>query len=360
MDDVATQRVRSFNRTVTQRIGALQRRVPGAAARPLGASRVLWEIGERRRRRARACARGLDLDSGYLSRLLRSLEDDGLVVVGARRGGRRVRTVAAHRRPAAVERAVLDRRSDELAALAAGAARATPQRDRLVEAMGDRRAAAHRRPGRRRRRATPTSRRGAVLHRARTSPSSTRASTTRVRSRPKHLGRRRRAHRACRRCSSSPGCAGEPVGCGALKLHGTRPRRDQAHVGRPERPAGLGVGRRILHELEQQRRPARRVDIVRLETNRAPARGERPVPVGRLRGGRRRSTTSPTPTTGSRSSCRSGRFAALRRRRWRKAGIEGRGSEPGRCSRGRRKTSRSDRNRKPDRRYASRGRKTSI
>ena len=68
--DVA--RVRSFNRTVTQRVGALQDEYL-ARGRPLGASRVLWEIGEDgadvRSLRAR-----LGLDSGYLSRLLRSLE----------------------------------------------------------------------------------------------------------------------------------------------------------------------------------------------------------------------------------------------------------------------------------------------
>ena len=45
MDPVATERVRRFNRTVTQRIGALSDGYL-ARGRPLGASRVLWEIGE--------------------------------------------------------------------------------------------------------------------------------------------------------------------------------------------------------------------------------------------------------------------------------------------------------------------------
>ena len=71
--------VRRFNRAVTQRIGALDGAFL-ARGRPLGQARLLWEIGpdgsDVRRLRAR-----LDLDSGYLSRLLRSLEDDGLVVV---------------------------------------------------------------------------------------------------------------------------------------------------------------------------------------------------------------------------------------------------------------------------------------
>src|SRR3954469_13209999 len=103
-----TQRVRSFNRTVTERIGALQDEYL-ARGRPLGASRVLWEIGpdgaDLRALRAR-----LAPDSGYLSRLLRGLESDGLVAVEAGAADRRVRRAvltAAGRR----ERALLDRRS---------------------------------------------------------------------------------------------------------------------------------------------------------------------------------------------------------------------------------------------------------
>ena len=46
MDPVATERVRGFNRTVTQRVGALSEEYL-ARGRPLGASRVLWEIGDR-------------------------------------------------------------------------------------------------------------------------------------------------------------------------------------------------------------------------------------------------------------------------------------------------------------------------
>ncbi|MGZ6674863.1 MAG: MarR family transcriptional regulator, partial [Solirubrobacteraceae bacterium] len=79
MDDAATRQVRSFNRSVTQRIGALNDEYL-ARGRPLGASRVLWEISadgtDLRTLRAR-----LDLDSGYLSRLVQSLERDGLVAV---------------------------------------------------------------------------------------------------------------------------------------------------------------------------------------------------------------------------------------------------------------------------------------
>src|SRR6478672_1683206 len=44
VDDATIRQVRSFNRSVTQRIGALNDEYL-ARGRPLGASRVLWEIG---------------------------------------------------------------------------------------------------------------------------------------------------------------------------------------------------------------------------------------------------------------------------------------------------------------------------
>jgi DNA-binding MarR family transcriptional regulator len=125
--------VRRFNRTVTQRVGALQDRYL-ARDRPLGEARVLWEIGPSGND-VRALRTRLDLDSGYLSRLLRSLEAAGLVTVGPGDGDRRVRAArltAAGR----AERRVLDERSE---ALAAGmlAPLSPAQRDRLVAAMGD-------------------------------------------------------------------------------------------------------------------------------------------------------------------------------------------------------------------------------
>jgi ribosomal protein S18 acetylase RimI-like enzyme len=74
--DTQVQQVRQFNRTVTQRAGALNDAFL-ARARPLGQARLLWEIGPDgavvRELRSR-----LGLDSGYVSRMLRSLEADGL------------------------------------------------------------------------------------------------------------------------------------------------------------------------------------------------------------------------------------------------------------------------------------------
>jgi GNAT superfamily N-acetyltransferase len=59
----------------------------------------------------------------------------------------------------------------------------------------------------------------------------------------------------------------EPVGCGALKLHGTGPAEVKRMWVAP-RARGLGLGRRILVELEAQAR-ARGVRTLRLETNRS-------------------------------------------------------------------------------------------
>src|SRR5688500_5556528 len=108
VDDAMVEQVRRFNRLVTQRAGALEDHYL-ARGRALGASRVLWEIAsgcEIRHLRAR-----LGLDSGYLSRILRSLEAEGLVTTGTSDGDGRVRMVrltAAGRN----ERSLLDRRSD--------------------------------------------------------------------------------------------------------------------------------------------------------------------------------------------------------------------------------------------------------
>ena len=133
MDAHSIGQVRSFNRTVAERIGALQDRFLGRG-RPMGESRTLWEIGpegaEIRELRAR-----LALDSGYTSRVLRSLERQGLVSVGASPVDRRVRRVELTPKGRA-EREQLDRLSDEVASgilepLGDG------HRDRLVAAMRD-------------------------------------------------------------------------------------------------------------------------------------------------------------------------------------------------------------------------------
>jgi DNA-binding MarR family transcriptional regulator len=129
-DDVA--RVRSFNRAVSERVGALQQEYL-ARERSLGASRVLWEIGVDGTE-VRALRHRLGLDSGYLSRLLRGLEREQLVVVEVDQADSRIR-VARLTETGSAERALLDRRSDELAESVLAPLGET-QRGRLVEAMG--------------------------------------------------------------------------------------------------------------------------------------------------------------------------------------------------------------------------------
>ena len=105
--------VRRFNRAVTQRAGALDDAFL-ARGRPLGQARVLWEIGPDGRDVRDLRAR-LDLDSGYLSRLLRALERDGLVTVEVNEADGRIRT-ARLTAAGEAERAELDRLSDDAAA----------------------------------------------------------------------------------------------------------------------------------------------------------------------------------------------------------------------------------------------------
>ena len=105
--------VRRFNRTVTQRVGALSDHFL-STARPLAVSRLLWEIGTEGGEVVMLRSR-LGMDSGQMSRMLRLLETDGLVTVTPSDADARVR-VARLTEKGLTERAVLDERSDELAA----------------------------------------------------------------------------------------------------------------------------------------------------------------------------------------------------------------------------------------------------
>ena len=112
-DTAAIATVRRFNRTVTQRVGALDDSFL-SRTRPLAQARILYEIdnGHSEVRQLRA---QLDLDSGYLTRLLQALERDSLIAIEEDPADRRVRraTLTAEGR---AERAEYERLSDELAA----------------------------------------------------------------------------------------------------------------------------------------------------------------------------------------------------------------------------------------------------
>ena len=72
-------RFRRFARAVTREVGALDESFLGLG-RPLGAARVLNAIGHGNTDVAQI-RDFLDLDSGLMSRLLRGLEDEGLIDV---------------------------------------------------------------------------------------------------------------------------------------------------------------------------------------------------------------------------------------------------------------------------------------
>jgi DNA-binding MarR family transcriptional regulator/GNAT superfamily N-acetyltransferase len=133
MDRGQVQQVRRFNRLVTQRVGALEdsylRR-----GRPLGEARLIFESGAHGAD-VRALRVTLGLDSGYLSRLLRSLKAQGLIEVGKQAGDARLRRVSLTEKGQA-EFAAYERLSDELARSMLAPLEA-PERDRLVAAMAE-------------------------------------------------------------------------------------------------------------------------------------------------------------------------------------------------------------------------------
>jgi DNA-binding MarR family transcriptional regulator/GNAT superfamily N-acetyltransferase len=115
--DVAA--IRAFNRFYTARIGALRDGLL-ATAHPLPEARVLFELGQREATDVADLRRTLELDGGYLSRLLARLEAQGLVARERSRDDARRQRVAltAAGRDAY---ATLDRRSSaEIATLLDG------------------------------------------------------------------------------------------------------------------------------------------------------------------------------------------------------------------------------------------------
>ena len=220
---------------------------------------MLWEIGPEGCE-VRALRHRLDLDSGHASRLLRSLEEAGMVRVAPSESDRRIR-VATLTRAGRAERKLLDRRSDELAESMLYPLDAE-RRERLVDAMR-------------------------TVERLLTSAAGEIRTVD-----PNHPDARQcfRAYFAELDSRSESGfdpAAGisaepheltppagnlliaylhaEPVGCGAVKHHPGEPTEiKRMWVADPAR--GLGVGRKLLAELESH--AARSSSpVVRLETN---------------------------------------------------------------------------------------------
>jgi DNA-binding MarR family transcriptional regulator/GNAT superfamily N-acetyltransferase len=253
------EQVRSFNRTVTQRIGVLNDHFLGRN-HPLGEARLLWEIGEPGAE-VRHLRRRLGLDSAYVSRLLRSLEGQGLIKVRTSSDDGRVRRVqltAAGRR----ERAELDHRANAFARSLLEPL-GESQRVKLVAAM-------------------------AQVERLLTASLVTISTADPASSDVRwcfeqyfaELGRRFEtgfnpvlsisAH--AHELTPPNGLVlvarlrKEPVGCIALKLHENAPGEVKRMWVAPQ-VRGLGLGRRLLEALERHAREAG-VGVLHLETNR--------------------------------------------------------------------------------------------
>jgi DNA-binding MarR family transcriptional regulator/predicted N-acetyltransferase YhbS len=127
----ATATLRHFNRTYTQRIGVLEESFLGLGM-PLAAARLIFEIGQAETT-VRELRDRLGLDSGYLSRLLRTVQDRGLVVTEPDPGDMRRRRVALTPKGRAIYRR-LDDRSERLVEEILRSLTAR-QRDRLTEAL---------------------------------------------------------------------------------------------------------------------------------------------------------------------------------------------------------------------------------
>src|SRR3954468_25078245 len=274
MDDVMVERVRRFNRAVAQRVGALDDRFL-ARDRPMAEARLLWEIGRegcegrwlrwgggRRGGAVRSLRARLGLDSGHASRLLRSLERDGLIRVAPSSEDGRVRR-AELTAAGVAGREQLDRRSDDLAKsfltpLSPG------QRDRLVAAMGD----------------VERLLTAALVEMRPVHPTHPDAQACFRRYFAELDRRSDLGFDPAQGISAEPHelvpPAGvllvaylreEPVGCGAVKHHGAAPSEIK-RMWVAETARGLGLGRRLLGELEACAARAG-APAARLETNRA-------------------------------------------------------------------------------------------
>jgi DNA-binding MarR family transcriptional regulator/GNAT superfamily N-acetyltransferase len=253
------EQVRSFNRTMTERVGVLNDHFLGRN-HPLGEARLLWEIGEEGTS-VRELRRRLSLDSAYVSRLLRSLEKQGLLVVRTSEADGRVRLVqltSAGLR----ERAELDHRADAFArslleplgeSQRAKLVAAMAQVERLLIASMVQITVAD-----------PTSQdaRWCFEHyftelgeRFETSFDPTLSISAHAHELTPPAGLLLIAR-----------LRGEPVGCGALKFH-ENAIGELKRMWIAPRARGLGLGRRMLLTLEHEAREAG-IRVLHLETNR--------------------------------------------------------------------------------------------
>jgi DNA-binding MarR family transcriptional regulator/predicted GNAT family N-acyltransferase len=134
MNDDQIEQVRRFNRLVTRRIGVLSDDYL-SRGRPLGEARLIFEIGASGGMGLGRLRNMLGLDSGYLSRLLRSLEAQEMIEVRRKPGDGRAREVVPTAR-GRKEFAAYDSRSAKFARSMLSPL-GEAQRERLVAAMAE-------------------------------------------------------------------------------------------------------------------------------------------------------------------------------------------------------------------------------
>jgi DNA-binding MarR family transcriptional regulator/GNAT superfamily N-acetyltransferase len=256
-EDIAL--VRSFNRLVTRQVGALGDRYLGR--RPLGEARVMFEIGQGGATPRDVRAR-LGLDSGYLSRMIRSLQRGGLVEERPNAADRRTKQLHLTRAGRS-EMREMNRMADELAASAL-APLSDEQRVRLLRAQAE-------------------VRRLLAISMVTIAPEDPGSADARwcLAHYFTELGERFEEHfDPGRTLPADPAdmtppsgafvlarCEGEPAGCGGLKTVGPGVGEIvRMWVDLPQR--GLGLGARLLDALETEA-TARGHRRVRLYTNRS-------------------------------------------------------------------------------------------
>lgn len=254
------EQIRRFNRVVTLHVGALEDSYL-QSGRPLSEARLLHEVG-RDGNDVRALRERLRLDSGYISRLLRSLEAQGLVRTTAHASDGRVRRVALTPK-GLTERANYEALSDELATSFLKPLDPN-QRDRLVSAMAE---------------VERLLRAGAVE--VRLEPPDSAAARWCLDQYFAELSARFEV--GFDPCRSNPARSEEmtppagfffiawldnaPAGCGALKV-GDAASGEVKRMWTAPSARRLGVARRVLRSLEAKAREAG-LTRLRLETNRA-------------------------------------------------------------------------------------------